>query len=132
LTVDPDRAAALLAPLKRLEGKGLKTGVYHLPDYRGLEIRFGGFHPDGTVKQIQSAVPPTAGTDGRPRQWNGGSAIAPAPESLYAALARSAPAPVNDQSAVARAEKAHPESDNRPALWFRKALENEAGKVAMA
>jgi hypothetical protein len=89
-----ERVAELLKPLKGLEGKGLKTGVYHLPGLPGLEIRFGGFKEDGsTVKQVQSAFPPTPGTDGKPREWNGVSTIAPAPESLYEALER-AGAPV--------------------------------------
>lgn len=86
LIADPARVAELLAPLKGLEGKGLKTGVYHLPGFPGLEIRFGGSKPDGTVKQLQSVFPPTIGTDGKPRQWNGVSMIAPAPEGLYSAL----------------------------------------------
>ena len=95
LHVDPARMGELLAPLKGFEDKGLKAGVYHLPEFPGLEIRVGGVKPDGAVKQIQSAFPPTLGTDGKPRRWNGVSTIAPAPESFYEALGRagSKPAP---------------------------------------
>ena len=92
MTADPARVAELLKPLKGLEGKGLKTGVYHLPAFPGLEIRFGGFKPNGVVKQVQSVAPPTIGTDGKPREWNGVATIAPAPEGLYEAL-RAAAAP---------------------------------------
>jgi hypothetical protein len=41
-----------------------------MPGAPGLEFRIGGYKPDGTPKQVQSACPPTPGTDGKPRQWN--------------------------------------------------------------
>ena len=88
LTADPVRIAALLPGIAGLEIKGTPSpGVYHLPAFPGLEIRFGGTKANGVVKQVQSVFPPTVGTDGKPRQWNGVSTIAEAPESLYEALA---------------------------------------------
>lgn len=46
-------------------------GVWHLPELPDLEFRVGGTKEDGTVKQVQSVVPPTVGTDGKPRAWIG-------------------------------------------------------------
>jgi hypothetical protein len=121
LTVDPDRLSGLLAPLKGLEGKGIKAGVYHLPEFPGLEIRFGGYKGGGVVKQVQSVCPPTAGTDGRPRVWNGVGAVADAPESLYRALAAAAaaaaPAAGPGPTRKPRPPKSKPEAgadDDRP------------------
>ena len=87
LIAEADRLAELLPGLAGLEGTGFKKGAYHLPGFPDLEIRPGGIKPDGTVKQLQSVFPPTVGTDGKPRQWNGVATIAPAPEGLYQALA---------------------------------------------
>lgn len=91
LLADSDRVGELLKPLGHLEGKTPETkGSYKLPAFPGLEIRFGGVKPDGTVKQVQSVFPPTPGTDGKPREWNGVTEIAAAPETLYQALADAA------------------------------------------
>jgi len=87
LIAEADRLAELLPGLAGLEGTGFKKGAYHLPGFPDLEIRPGGIKPDGTVKQLQSVFPPTVGTDGKPRQWNGVATIAPAPEGFYQALA---------------------------------------------
>ena len=105
LLADLDRMATLLCGITGLEVKGGPSpGVYHLPEFPGLEIRIGGFKPDGSAKQIQSVFPPTVGTDGKPRQWNGVSTIAAAPESLYAALERAGKKPAPEPIASAPRE----------------------------
>jgi hypothetical protein len=84
---DGERLLELLVAAGAKEGTGDKAGVWHLDDYPGLEWRIGGFKPDGqTVKQVQSVIPPTRGTDGKSREWNGVQSIAELPESVYAAL----------------------------------------------
>lgn len=89
LRVDPARMSALMLRLSMCEGKGvLGTGVYHFRQLPKLELRIGGTKADGTVKQIQSVCPPTPGTDGKPREWNGVEAIADAPEAFYGTLER--------------------------------------------
>ena len=79
-----------LAEAGAKEGGGTQSGVYHLPELPDLEIRVGGFKPDGSVKQVQSVVPPTPGTDGKPRAWTctprGG--VGPIPKAVYAFLER--------------------------------------------
>jgi hypothetical protein len=62
------------------------SGVLHLPELPGLELRVGGFMPDGTPKQLQSVCPPSVGEDGRPRVWVGGTEPVEAPTALYANL----------------------------------------------
>ena len=87
LTCDGDRLKAIMPGLAALEGKGtLGMGVYKSPELPGLELRIGGFKADGAVKQFQSVVPPTPGTDGRPRAWAGPPDVASAPESFYRSL----------------------------------------------
>jgi hypothetical protein len=66
--------------------KGGVKAVYKLPGVPGLEIRTGGFKPDGTVKQCQSIVPPTPGTDRQPRRWKDAEHLADAPDAFYAFL----------------------------------------------
>jgi Protein of unknown function (DUF3987)/Bifunctional DNA primase/polymerase, N-terminal len=96
-----------------------------LPGLPGLEIRTG-----FEGKQAQSACPPTLGEDGTPRRWNGCDTIAPLPEAalryLEAAMASLKESPYSG----------HATSNGKPcdpaAAWFRKALESECGKVAMA
>jgi hypothetical protein len=64
-------------------------GAWHLPELPGLEIRCGGYKADGkTVKQVQSVVPPTPGTDGTPRIWavQPSTSVEPLPEAAYAFL----------------------------------------------
>jgi hypothetical protein len=87
VTLDPARILPLLPRLKGFEVKdGPSPGVFKFPALPGLEIRLGGTKPDGTIKQLQSACPPTRGTDGTPRAWNGVETVAPAPEAFYATL----------------------------------------------
>jgi hypothetical protein len=88
--IDGDRLAPILAKLKGCEGSGLNSGVYKLPNLPGLEFRFGGYKGDGSVKQVQSVVPPSPGTDGIPRAWNGVETIAEAPDAFYLTLEMSA------------------------------------------
>lgn len=100
-TVDPGRMLAVLARLGAMEGKSHASGVYKFPAYPGLEFRIGGYAEDGTPKQLQSVFPPTKGTDGQCRVWNGVSAIAEVPESFYQAL-EAAAGPVASPAPVAR------------------------------
>ncbi|MFI5460423.1 MAG: hypothetical protein ACHRXM_33825 [Isosphaerales bacterium] len=66
---------------------GMQPGVYHLDALPGLEFRIGGYKADGkTIKQLQSVVPPTIGTDGKPRKWKGPDTLASLPESAYTFL----------------------------------------------
>jgi hypothetical protein len=74
LTVDPARIMVLLRRLKACEVKDKRrpAGVYKSPDkLPGLELLVGGYKSDGIVKQVQSIVPPSKGTDGKPRVWTG-------------------------------------------------------------
>jgi hypothetical protein len=98
-----------------------------LPQLPGLEIRLG-----SDEAQLQSAVPPTIGEDGQPRQWNDVDTIAELSEAallfLENALAERRPEAKNGDLRVATV----PPPSNPAAAWFRKAMENEAGKVATA
>jgi hypothetical protein len=82
----------LLGALKAAGAKEKKSapGVWHLPQFPDLEFRVGGFKEDGvTVKQVQSVVPPTPGTDGQPRAWIDSPevGVAELPEVAYETLA---------------------------------------------
>ncbi len=94
-----------------------------LPQLPGLELRLGG--PDA---QMQSAVPPTVGEDGRPRRWNDCDVIAPLPEAALSFLedAFQRGKPRESHSASPGNGKAAASAGS----WFRKAVESEAGKVA--
>jgi hypothetical protein len=87
-TADGERLLSLLAAAGAKEGDGPQAGVYHLVELPDLEWRIGGRKPDDTVKQLQSVVPPTPGTDGKPRTWRvtPRTPPAPLPESVYAYL----------------------------------------------
>lgn len=133
LLADTVRMTAIMGGLASSEVKG-KPGVFHFAELPDLELRIGGFLPDGTVKQIQSVVPPTPGTDGTPREWNGVETIADAPESFYAFLeaagaAASRPVPTATAGATTGPK---PPAANRADAWLRKAFENGCGKIAMA
>jgi hypothetical protein len=88
---DGERLARIVPDLKAFEGKGLKTGVYKHPELPDLELRLGGFKDGGIVKQVQSVVPPTPGTDGTPRRSNGVGKIVEVPEHFYTFLEGLAP-----------------------------------------
>jgi hypothetical protein len=84
LLADGERLLDLLSRAGAIEGKREKAGVWHLPFLPGLEPRIGGFKADGkTGKQLQSVIPPTLGTDGQPREWNGCWHITSLPEAAY-------------------------------------------------
>jgi hypothetical protein len=86
---DGKRLLDALANAGAHEGKEHKVGAYHLESFPDLEIRVGGYKLDGiTVKQVQSVCPPSFGTSGEPRKWNGFWTIAELPESVYASLER--------------------------------------------
>ncbi len=55
--------------------------IIKLPELPGLEIRIG-----GNEKQLQSNCPPTIGTDGKPREWNGNDIVADLPEAVFSFL----------------------------------------------
>ncbi len=88
--VEGERLLDVLARAGAKEGSGMKAGVWHLSEFPGLEFRIGGYKEDGSVKQVQSVIPPTPGTDGVPRGWKGPPTVGVAwlPESAYAALER--------------------------------------------
>lgn len=88
LTADGERLLALLARCGASEGSGISSGVFKLPELPGLELRIGGFKPDGAVKQLQSVVPPSPTTGGQPREWTGGFEVAELPEAAYQFLER--------------------------------------------
>lgn len=139
-TGDPERLKAIAALLKPFEVKGgTSPGVFHVPQLPGLELRIGGFKRDGAVKQLQSVVPPTVGTDGRPRRWTGAETVAPLPDSFYAALEAIA-APAAPETAAAPESPPRPAADavaprrngaagNPADAYLRKALANEAARV---
>jgi hypothetical protein len=92
---DGERLLSLLTAAGAKEEQGLRAGVWHLPEVPGLEWRVGGYKADGTtIKQVQSVVPPTPGTDGKPRWWRvtPRTPPAPLPESAYTLLERIAAA----------------------------------------
>jgi hypothetical protein len=99
-TADGKRLLELLAAAGAKEGTGHNSGVWHLKEFPGLEIRVGGFWEDGVVKQCQSVCPPTVGDDGKPRQWNGVQSVAELPEAAYAALEA-----IAERRAIAEAEE---------------------------
>ena len=122
-TADGERLLKLLATTGATERKGSAgAGVWHMPEFPGLEWRIGGFKPDGTVKQVQSVVPPSTGTDGTPRRWKVGpeNPVMELPSSAYEVLERLAKRPAIEpvatsghrrlealQTAVAKARDAY-------------------------
>jgi P4 family phage/plasmid primase-like protien len=87
-TIDGDRLLAALVAAGAVEGKGINAGVHKLAELPDLEIRIGGLNETGVPKQLQSVVPPTPGTDGKPREWTNPPSVGVAalPESAYAFL----------------------------------------------
>jgi hypothetical protein len=89
-TADGPRLQKALIAAGAVEGTDEKgKGAWHLPEFPGLEFRIGGYKSDGkTVKQVQSVVPPTPGTDGNPRTWNvqPSTPVAPLSEATYVVL----------------------------------------------
>jgi P4 family phage/plasmid primase-like protien len=138
--VDGDRLLELLTKTEATEGKGPKVGVWKVAALEGLEIRVGGHHPDGKVKQVQSVCPPSISEDGTPREWiRGPDALSSLPEAAYAFLEALA-----EQEAEHAADRPH-EANGKPrreasklrapatdgyAEWFHAALREESAKVA--
>jgi P4 family phage/plasmid primase-like protien len=88
-TVDGHQLQKLLVAAGAEEGKDPKgKGAWHLPELPGLELRTGGYKGDGAAKQVQSVVPPTVGTDGKPRAWKVSprTKVAELPGAAYAFL----------------------------------------------
>ena len=100
-----------------------------IPGLPGLELRL------GQHRQAQSACPPTIGEDDLPRVWHECDGIARLPEAvirtLEEALAEPGRAASHETNGVGRGHRMAVAS-NSAAAWFLKALEGEAGKVAMA
>jgi hypothetical protein len=123
VTIDADRIQPILARLAGFEKKGF-PGVFHFPELPGLEVRVGGDFANGKVKQLQSVVPPTPGTDGTARQWGGVETVAKAPDAFYAfleGLAHVTKAPKAREATKASAKRAVVRGDR----YARAALEKE-------
>jgi hypothetical protein len=106
----------------------LSSGTLHLPAYPGLEIRCGA---DG--RQLQSAIPPTVGEDGVPREWGPCPTIGTLPDQVVTRILELARAPRQahpTQTGQASARSAR--TGTRQERWFSKALAGEATKVATA
>jgi putative DNA primase/helicase len=86
---DWERLQSTLDKLSRYQTKA-KPGVYHLPQLPGLELRVGGFNDQNQLKQLQTVIPPTPGTDGMARVSNGIDTLADVPESFYMFLEQTA------------------------------------------
>lgn len=108
----------------RLAGVCSKT-VVKLPELPGLELRL------GIGGEAQSCCPPTLGDDGQPRLWNGATSIEPLPSAALAFLA-AALGEANGKPVEANGKPLAMTTADPAAAWFRKAMENECGKVAMA
>lgn len=136
LVADVEKLTAIMPGLAPLEVKKTPSpGVYKSDMLPGLELRIGGYKPDGTVKQCQSVCPPTPGTDGKPRTWLGPAEAAMVPDAFYRTLAglvvpkSAGPA---DATAPARSVFASMaiSPGNRDHAWAKSALEQELGKLA--
>jgi hypothetical protein len=133
---DGERLLELLGRAGAKEGHGLKAGVWHLPELPDLEWRIGGYKPDGTVKQAQSVVPPTQGTDGWARRWNEHDGIARLPEAAYAFLERMAEQSTEPHETIAPRASQTPSReysappDNPGPSYFAKSLRSETALVA--
>ncbi len=112
---DADRLGSILPRLKgfKADGVGGGIGVYHLPGLPDLELRVG-----APGKQFQSVIPPTLGTDGEPRKWNGTKTIAELPEAFYAFLERLAEAekPVAKAEANGKAQQTNLDKRSMPTI----------------
>jgi len=113
-TANGKRLLELLAAAGAVEGKGHESGKFTQPDFLpDLEFRIGGYKPDGTVLQFQSVAPPTPGTDGKPRVWNGVETIAELPEAAYETLEQLAEQAAYSREGRAAIQRAHGQADHR-------------------
>ena len=95
--------------------------IIKLPELPGLEVRIG-----GNGKQLQSCCPPTMGTDGKPREWNGAQTIAELPESVFTFLDAALAKPKHREPPfLARVTSARD-------AYAIKALDDECQTVALA
>jgi P4 family phage/plasmid primase-like protien len=85
-TADGERLLELLKAAGAVQGKGYDSGKFTLAALPGLEFRTGRYDRDGSVLQFQSNCPPTIGTDGKPREWNGVTELVELPDAAYATL----------------------------------------------
>lgn len=104
-TADGERLLKELAAAGAKEGTGIKSGVWHLAALPDLEIRVGGYKNDESVKQVQSVVPPTPGTDRKPRRWNDAKTAAELPETAYGTLES-----IAERIAMSEADRANQEA----------------------
>ena len=100
--------------------------IIKLPELPGLEIRIG-----GNGKQLQSNCPPTIGTDGKPREWNGNDIVADLPEAVFSFLDAALTKPKSKPGIVAPAPMTMTATSARDA-YATKALDDECQAVALA
>src|SRR5208337_4655990 len=103
-----------------------RKSIIKLPDLPDLEIRVG-----GNGKQLQSNCPPTIGTDGKPRRWNGCDTIAELPEAALAFLEDALAKARVERLAIAINPRLKNEASSRDA-YARKALDDECRTVEKA
>jgi P4 family phage/plasmid primase-like protien len=130
--VDVDRLQRALAAAGAVEGTDEKgKGAWHLPEFPGLEFRIGGFKADGTIKQVQSVVPPTPGDDGKPRAWTSSprGGIAPLPEAAYACLEGMSTARTKPEPKPAAKRGSRKAGSNGRNGYFHTALKAECDAV---
>ena len=144
-TAEGERLLALLKRCGATEGTGHSAGVHTLPDdLPDLEFRIGGRKADGTVKQLQSVVPPSSTTEGKPREWStplgNDQPVADLPEAAYQFLERLAAekeaARVESEpagpkaSSNGRAKKASSRAEPRKRAYVENALRDEITAIA--
>ena len=108
------------ARLAKLLSQGLPSK--NIPELPGLELR------GLSSGQSQSAVPPTVGTDGQPRRWNGCNEIAWLPEAAYAFLERSIGPKTANHTGLPRRELGR--QSNAYSAYAQKALHSECELIA--
>ena len=99
--------------------------IIKLPELPGLEIRIG-----GNDKQLQSNCPPTIGTDGKPREWNGNDIVADLPEAVFSFLDAALSKP-RRKSRIVPPDLTLTVTSARDA-YATKALDDECQAVALA
>jgi hypothetical protein len=95
------------------------------PDLPGVEIRLG-----EQGKQLQSNCPPTPGSDGKPREWNGQWIVSDLPEAVFAFLDDHLPiGPIEGFKIVTPAGATAATAQE---AYAAKALDDECSCVALA
>jgi hypothetical protein len=85
------------------------------PHYLGLELRIGA-DPDAN-DQLQSVIPPSIGTDGQPRRWNGCREILELPESVFMDLDWHARPPEREEAPASPAPPTPAAADRPQGKW---------------